>query len=885
MANPWDNLPDAPGQTATIEKENPWDHLPDAPEQPKSEIVPVTGLSQQQAANRYQEQAMTPEGPGTGFGYGPGGAFELKAGLSQKPQGNPWDHLPDAPVIVPPTPTPPNPNPIPTPMPKPLPPPLPDTTAVVFSEGLKNFGRSILSPIENTASAEGGIVRAMGELPEAINRFTGVDIGKLLKESGLSELTTDIGKNTSDYWNQKAKETEEAIPESSRKSIIDKEGIVHAEVMKDPSWWANSIGGMIGTFAPIVLAGEAAPFVFGAQSFGNEYDKLRNEGMSPEEAGTRSIILGGITTGLFSLGIDKMFKGTQTTALKRAITGFLTNMAIMPTQAASQVLDEELGKEGITPSQAGENAIMAAWKAVPSGIGLGLIGAGMGAIHNPETALHNQMVDDLTQKNIEAGKTPEEARTIAEQQFQSAQEQGAKRQEFRAQEAQRAQDLADTISKAKAGDELAKMKLRQMTANPEYQEIPENANQPRRLTGLVPQVGVQVPLMITAKMRENLKTIGFNSDQISEMTPTQAWMHIKEGTGPQPEAAGIPAQGAQAVETQPSRPETPKEAPLPQPAEITPEKPISRTGAVSEPPIQTEAPTKPVELTTEKPTPEPVREQPLPAPEKAGQVAPPVASAEPTAITTTGKPENQGATTISAFRDNPPQVAQPITLEPKITFEAKNPSGKTEELSGKGYVLPGFEQYKVVLISPRGNKTKGTKSGWSVWLPSVGEEIAQPRKHLMEDSQQSALNLALKRFQTPKYKNIIDERLSEKETKNEYGLRNMVGGGRGTNIQGLEQTGNNKIETVPRVDGGNSKTISERRGETARDFGNVREVSPLSNNPTGVGASARGLVNQPEGSGRNQQLPERQRVRTGKYPNNESRQSELSRELGKLKKG
>lgn len=92
-----------------------------------------------------------------------------------------------------------------------------------------------------------------------------------------------------------------------------------------------------------------------------------------------------------------------------------------------------------------------------------------------------------------------------------------------------------------------------------------------------------------------------------------------------------------------------------------------------------------------------------------------------------------------ATRANPPQVSGPVVIEPKVTFTT--PTG--ESVTGQGYALPGLEKLKVVLVPPSGNKAKGTKRGWSVYL---GGQLVESNNLGAGDTAEAALNGASRKL-------------------------------------------------------------------------------------------------------------------------------------------
>ncbi len=226
------------------------------------------------------------------------------------------------------------------------------------AEAVKNIGRSAAVPFKAGLAATGGIIQSQAEHPIISGAITGgvpgaaAGVVQAMLPEEIWGKAVEFGKTVSDYWNQSAAETEAQIPE------LDK-GALTWEKAKRPTYWANKVGGLIGSFAP-VLTGPAAPYVFGAQAYGNTYDKLRKEGLSENDAALRSGVIGAINVGLMKFGLDKVFKGARQTALARAVTSYLTTMAVMPSLSASQVLSEELNREGITLGWTVQDALVAA---------------------------------------------------------------------------------------------------------------------------------------------------------------------------------------------------------------------------------------------------------------------------------------------------------------------------------------------------------------------------------------------------------------------------------------------------------------------------------------------------------------------------------------------
>lgn len=66
-------------------------------------------------------------------------------------------------------------------------------------------------------------------------------------------------------------------------------------------------------------------------------------------------------------------------------------------------------------------------------------------------------------------------------------------------------------------------------------------------------------------------------------------------------------------------------------------------------------------------------------------------------------------------------------------------------MSGKEYVLPGAEQYRVVAVGPSGSKRGGTKRQFSIYEASTGtllEKDRYPTQPLTEGLAYTARNLA-----------------------------------------------------------------------------------------------------------------------------------------------
>lgn len=86
----------------------------------------------------------------------------------------------------------------------------------------------------------------------------------------------------------------------------------------------------------------------------------------------------------------------------------------------------------------------------------------------------------------------------------------------------------------------------------------------------------------------------------------------------------------------------------------------------------------------------------------------------------------QGGSTVTTYkRTNPPQVAGPTVLEPKVSVNLPLRDGTTQKHNGKGYAFPGFEEYRFALIPPSGSKAGATKAGYRVVEVSTGSVISE----------------------------------------------------------------------------------------------------------------------------------------------------------------
>ena len=76
----------------------------------------------------------------------------------------------------------------------------------------------------------------------------------------------------------------------------------------------------------------------------------------------------------------------------------------------------------------------------------------------------------------------------------------------------------------------------------------------------------------------------------------------------------------------------------------------------------------------------------------------------------------------SVKRENPPQVAQPTKMG-AVDFSTTNGNGKTTQLKGTEYIFPGFEEYHIAVVKPRGSIAAHDKLGWESFETSTGRRI------------------------------------------------------------------------------------------------------------------------------------------------------------------
>lgn len=98
------------------------------------------------------------------------------------------------------------------------------------------------------------------------------------------------------------------------------------------------------------------------------------------------------------------------------------------------------------------------------------------------------------------------------------------------------------------------------------------------------------------------------------------------------------------------------------------------------------------------------------------------------------------------IRQDPPQVARPTALDPRIEVEVR----PGERKAGKGYAIPGAERLRVTVVPPYGNKAKGTASGWSVWVGNARVYANLPGGTM--DTAEQAISVA-----TPKLRAIAKQ--------------------------------------------------------------------------------------------------------------------------------
>jgi hypothetical protein len=105
-------------------------------------------------------------------------------------------------------------------------------------------------------------------------------------------------------------------------------------------------------------------------------------------------------------------------------------------------------------------------------------------------------------------------------------------------------------------------------------------------------------------------------------------------------------------------------------------------------------------------------------------------------------------------------VAQPLSLGKGEVTTARG-----EKLSGKSIVIPGFEEYKLVAVPPRGSKAKSNKMSWQIFEQTTGEPIADngpivpATAHL--DTMTNAAKQAQKRL-TQIGKDALDQKISDR---------------------------------------------------------------------------------------------------------------------------
>jgi hypothetical protein len=252
----------------------------------------------------------------------------------------------------------------------------------------ETFGRAAVGSLEKGAVGVGGVAQMAGEHPHIANAIGTLGNGAINLATGALQIpsvaksVTSAGQTISDFWRNKDQQITATIPESAKAPLLGSPGKLAK--LTDPQWWADSLGNMVGGLAPLAT-GPAVPVAFASQVMGENYDEMRRSGRSPNESGIRSIVIGAITGLLMELPISKMFGEVENLpAMKRAISGALTNVLIMPGTSFGTTLAQELGKEGITAPKAFMDAANAAWKSLPSALPWIGLGAASGLRKAPE---------------------------------------------------------------------------------------------------------------------------------------------------------------------------------------------------------------------------------------------------------------------------------------------------------------------------------------------------------------------------------------------------------------------------------------------------------------------------------------------------------------------
>ena len=117
-------------------------------------------------------------------------------------------------------------------------------------------------------------------------------------------------------------------------------------------------------------------------------------------------------------------------------------------------------------------------------------------------------------------------------------------------------------------------------------------------------------------------------------------------------------------------------------------------------------------------------------PETSNQVAKQEVPSESKEVTS--KPEGKALTLASVKRANPPQVAQPTKMGPVEFYNATGGDARVL-LKGTEYLFPGFEEYHIALVKPRGSIAAHDKLGWESFEVSTGRRLyGEPHQNSTE---------------------------------------------------------------------------------------------------------------------------------------------------------
>jgi hypothetical protein len=232
--------------------------------------------------------------------------------------------------------------------------------------GLSRIGASAKAGLIGLGSTAAQGVKAMAENAPTIRKVasmfpaTGIPLAAAAtvletQKQPIQEATTAIDKA---YAEQKAKVPSPELWKEGEKFSAKKA----LDTLKNPDYWTGNVpetlvqqipAFLVGGGAAGKLGGKAAASlagaIGGAQEGASQYKKLRDEGLSPEEAAVRAGAFGAGTAILNKLPFDRIFGSAAKGVADRVKKMFLTGITEGITEGAEEplsALTDYLGREG-----------------------------------------------------------------------------------------------------------------------------------------------------------------------------------------------------------------------------------------------------------------------------------------------------------------------------------------------------------------------------------------------------------------------------------------------------------------------------------------------------------------------------------------------------------